>query len=156
VSYWRRPLWFRSLGYGEVFWRPRPRMGKSLQPLPLSHFSFSLEHSQRSNGAFRRPAQRPHHLYRGQCGDPAVATTLRLIAIGVSLLIAVATGAAMQAQWPLWRCSGIAPHSSGTVADPIFQMPLNFSSSPCPPGSSSPGGCFTLRNTSILAYCLSS
>jgi hypothetical protein len=55
-----------------------------------------------------------------------VGPALHLIAVGVSIVIALATGAAMQAQWPTLALFWYAPQTTGTIVDPIFSKPLNF------------------------------
>jgi uncharacterized membrane protein (UPF0182 family) len=55
-----------------------------------------------------------------------VEPVLRLIGVGVSLAIAVATGAAMAAEWPTLALYWYAPSSFGSIVDPIFGKPLNF------------------------------
>ncbi len=52
---------------------------------------------------------------------------LRLIALGISLVIAAGTGASMMVEWPtlalFWYAPGV---TGGGVSDPIFGKPLNF------------------------------
>ena len=55
-----------------------------------------------------------------------VEPVLRLIALGVSLAIAAATGAGMMAEWPTLALFWYAPRTTGGVVDPIFGKPLNF------------------------------
>ena len=56
----------------------------------------------------------------------SVKPVLRVVAIGASLLIALASGAAMAAEWPTLALFWFAPRTSGSVVDPIFGKPLNF------------------------------
>ena len=56
----------------------------------------------------------------------AVEPVLRLIGLGVSLVIAAATGAGMMAEWPTLALFWYAPRAAGGVVDPIFGKPLNF------------------------------
>jgi uncharacterized membrane protein (UPF0182 family) len=68
-----------------------------------------------------------HTIYIG--GQPLklpVERVLRLIALGVSLVIAAATGAGMMVEWPTLALFWYAPRTTGGVADPIFGKPLNF------------------------------
>jgi hypothetical protein len=61
-------------------------------------------------------------------GEPLklpVEPVLRLIALGVSLTISVATGGAMAGDWPTLALFWYAPRTTGIV-DPIFAKPLNF------------------------------
>src|SRR6185437_7497453 len=54
-----------------------------------------------------------------------VEPILRLIAIAASLLIALASGAVMMAQWPTLALYWYAPRTA-SVGDPIFGRPLSF------------------------------
>src|SRR5208283_5427222 len=69
-----------------------------------------------------------HTIYIG--GQPLklpVEPVLRLIALGVSLVIAAATGASMMVEWPALALFWYAPRTAGGVVwDPIFGKPLNF------------------------------
>jgi uncharacterized membrane protein (UPF0182 family) len=68
-----------------------------------------------------------HTIYIG--GQPLklpVEPVLRLIALGVSLVIAAATGAGMMVEWPTLALFWYAPRTTGGVVDPIFGKPLNF------------------------------
>jgi uncharacterized protein len=55
-----------------------------------------------------------------------VEPVLRLIALGVSLTIAAATGASMMLEWPTLALFWYAPRPAGGVVDPIFGRPFNF------------------------------
>ena len=55
-----------------------------------------------------------------------VDAVLRVIGLGVSLIIAAATGAGMMAEWPTFALYWYAPRATGGVVDPIFGRPLNF------------------------------
>jgi len=54
-----------------------------------------------------------------------VEPVLRLVALGVSLAIAAATGGGMMVEWPTLALFWYAPRTAGGV-DPIFGKPLNF------------------------------
>src|SRR5207249_8681882 len=55
-----------------------------------------------------------------------VEPVLRLVALGVSLAIAAATGAGIMVEWPTLALFWYAPRTTGGVVDPIFGKPLNF------------------------------
>ncbi|HKN16538.1 MAG TPA: UPF0182 family protein, partial [Candidatus Sulfotelmatobacter sp.] len=57
-----------------------------------------------------------------------VEPVLRLIALGISLVIAAATGAGMMVEWPTLALFWYAPRTTGSVSvfDPIFGKSLNF------------------------------
>ena len=65
-------------------------------------------------------------LIGGQPVKLPVEPVLRLIALGVSLVIAAATGGAMTGEWPTLALFWFAPRTSGGIVDPIFGKPLNF------------------------------
>jgi len=65
-------------------------------------------------------------LIGGQRVTLPVEPVLRLIALGVSLTIAAATGASMMVEWPTLALFWYAPRTAGGVVDPIFGRPLNF------------------------------
>ena len=62
----------------------------------------------------------------GQPVKLPVEPVLRLIALGVSLVIAAATAGAMTGEWPTLALFWFAPPTSGGIVDPIFGKPLNF------------------------------
>jgi uncharacterized protein len=131
LSYWVDLLWFRSMGYADVFLKSRGLAWGAFAGFAAVTFVYLFG----VFSAFRRAhaADLPddHTIVVG--GNPIslpVAPVLRMVAIGISALIALATGAAMQAQWPtlaLWWYAPVAvPGSAGSFADPIFGRPLNF------------------------------
>jgi uncharacterized membrane protein (UPF0182 family) len=127
LSYYVDVLWFASLGYGEVFWKTLSLQAEIFTAFAAVTF-FTLF------GWFLA-LKRAHlpDLPSGQTivvgGQPLrlpVESALHLIALGVSLAIAVATGASMMAEWPTLALFWYAPHVTGGVTDPIFSKPLNF------------------------------
>jgi len=127
LSYYVDVLWFSSLGYGQVFWKT---LGLELGIfLAFTAATFIILYG--SFLALKR-AHLPdlpsgHTIYIG--GQPLklpVEPVLRLIALGVAIVIAAATGAGMIAEWPTLALLWYAPRSTGGVLDPIFEKPLNF------------------------------
>jgi uncharacterized protein len=131
LSYYVDVLWFGSLGYGDVFWKTL-----GLQWGIFAVFAaVTLLIVYGSFLALKR-AHLPdlpsgHTIVVG--GQPLklpVEPVLRLIALGISLVIAAATGAGMMAEWPTLALFWYAPHTAGSVTnpimDPIFGRPLNF------------------------------
>ncbi|MGA3127388.1 MAG: UPF0182 family protein [Candidatus Korobacteraceae bacterium] len=127
LSYYLDVLWFSSLGYGGVFWKTL-----SLQWTVFAVFTAAtlfilygsfLALKRASLAAL--PAS--HTIFIG--GQPValpVNAILRVIGPGASLFIALATGAAMMAEWPTLALYLYAPRATGGVVDPIFGRPLNF------------------------------
>ena len=79
------------------------------------------------NWAHRDDLPRDHTiLFAGREMNLSVKPVLRVVAIGASLLIALASGAAMAAEWTTLALFWFAPRTSGSVVDPMFGKPLNF------------------------------
>jgi uncharacterized membrane protein (UPF0182 family) len=127
LSYFVDGLWFRSLGYSQVFWKT----------LSLQWGIFALFAAITSlilYGSFtalRRvhAGDMPHGhtiLVGGQPLTLSIAPVLRVLAVGVSLLIGFISAAAMAAEWPVLALYWYAPQAAGSVTDPIFGKPLNF------------------------------
>ncbi len=131
LSYWVDLLWFRSLGYAEVFWKARGIEWGIFCVFALVTFLFLFGAFSAFKRAHSADLPDDHTIIIG--GNPIslpVAPVLRLLAIGVSVIVALATGAAMQAQWSTlalyWYSPPATAGSPGTFADPIFGRPLNF------------------------------
>jgi uncharacterized membrane protein (UPF0182 family) len=131
LSNWVDLLWFRSLGYSDVFWKSRVIEWGVFAAFVAATFFFLYG----AFSAFKRShsADLPDNYTIVLAGNPIslpVAPVLRLLAAVVSLLIALATGAAMQAQWSTlalyWYAPPAAAGSPGGFADPIFGKPLDF------------------------------
>src|SRR5437764_8423192 len=127
LSYYVNVLWFGSLGYGDVFWKTIRLQTGIFTAFAAATFLILY-------GSFLA-LKRAHlpDLPSGQKiivgGQPLrlpVEPVLRLIALGVSLAIAIATGASMIAGWPKLALFWYTPHAAGSIADPIFGRPLNF------------------------------
>jgi len=125
LSYYVDVLWFGSLGYGEVFWKTL-----GLQWGIFAAFAAATLFIVYGSFLALKRAHLPdlpsgHTIFIG--GQPLklpVEPVLRLIALGISLVIAAATGAGMMAEWPTLALFWYAP--SASVVDPIFGRPLNF------------------------------
>src|SRR5229473_5546040 len=126
LSYYLDVLWFESLGYRDVFWKTLSLQwgifaafaGATFLILYGSFLALKRAHlPDLPNGHTILIAGRPVKL--------PVEPVLRLIALGVSLAIAAATGAAMIGEWPTLALFWYAPRTTG-VLDPIFGKPLNF------------------------------
>src|SRR5438093_9250275 len=126
LSYYIDVLWFESLGYGEVFWKTLGLQWGIFTAFAAATFLILY-------GSFvvLKRAHLPD-LPSGQTifigGQPLklpVEPVLRLIAIGLSLAIAAATGAGMMVEWPTLALFWYAPRTTGVV-DPILGKPLSF------------------------------
>jgi hypothetical protein len=126
ISFWVDLLWFRSLGYGEVFWKTRGLEWGifagffALTFLLLLGIFSALKHAHQDD----LPAD--HTIFIG--GQPinlSLKPVLRVVSIGGSLVIALISGGAMAAEWQTLALWWYAPQGAG-VADPIFGRPLGF------------------------------
>src|SRR6266480_1136637 len=127
LSYYVDVLWFGSLGYGDVFWKTIRLQSGIFTAFAAATFLILY-------GSFLA-LKRAHlpDLPSGQTiivgGQPLklpVEPVLRLVALGVSLAIAAATGAGMMVEWPTLALFWYAPRTAGGVVDPIFGKALNF------------------------------
>ena len=146
ISSWVDLLWFRSLGYSEVFWKSRAIQWGVFAGFAAATFVYLFGAFSAFKRAHSADLPNDHTIVIG--GNPInlpVAPVLRLIAAVVSLIIALATGAAMQAQWTtlalFWFRLAAPAGSGGSSADPIFANRSIFICSPFLPGNSSPAGC---------------
>src|ERR1700737_2458745 len=120
-------LWFRSLGYGDVFWRTLSLQWGVFAAFAAATFLILYGSFRSLKRAHLADLPTGHTILIG--GRPVkfpVEPVLRLFALGVSLAIAAATGAGMMADWPTLALFWYAPHPTGGVVDPIFGKPLNF------------------------------
>jgi len=127
LSWWVDLLWFQSLTYADVFWKARCLEWGVFVAFAATTFFILFGAFSLLKRAHAADLPESHTvIVAGRSFSLPVAIALRFIAAGVSLLIALGTGAAMAAQWPALALFWYAPRTSGTVADPIFGKPLNF------------------------------
>src|SRR5713226_8455925 len=126
LSYYVYVLWFGSLGYGDVFWKTLSLQWGIFAAFTAATFLILYGSFLALKRAHLPDLPSGHTILIG--GQPLklpVEPVLRLIALGVSLAIAAATGAAMIGEWPTLALFWYAPRTTG-VLDPIFGKPLNF------------------------------
>ncbi len=125
--YWVDLLWFRSLGYGDVFWTTwRIEWGVfalfAIATFVLLYGAFlALKRASQASLPSARQI-----ILGGQPVNLSIEPVLRIVGIVGSLAAAALTGTAMMAEWPTLALFWYAPHASGSIADPIFGRPLNF------------------------------
>ena len=127
LSYYVDVLWFTSLGYGQVFWKTLGLEWGIFLAFTAATFIILYGSFLALKRAHLPDLPSGHTIYIG--GQPLklpVEPVLRLIALGVAIVIAAATGAGMIAEWPTLALLWYAPRSTGGVLDPIFEKPLNF------------------------------
>src|SRR6202790_3325895 len=120
-------LWFRSLAYGDVFWKTLSLQWGIFAAFAAVTFLILYGAFLALKRAHLADLPTGHTILIG--GRPVkfpVEPVLRLFALGVSLAIAAATGAGMMAEWPTLALFWYAPRTTGDVIDPIFGRPLTF------------------------------
>ncbi len=127
LSYYVDVLWFGSLGYGDVFWKTLGLQWGIFAAFAVATWLILFGSFLTLKRMHLPDLPSGHTIYIG--GQPLklpVEPVLRLIALGVSIVIAAATGGGMMAEWPALALFWYAPHATGSVADPIFGRTLNF------------------------------
>jgi len=127
LSYYVDVLWFRSLGYEDVFLKTLSLQWEVFTAFAAATFLIVYGSFLALKRAHLPDLPDGHTIVIG--GQPVklpVEPVLRLIALGVSLAVAAATGAAMIGEWPTLALLWYAPRNAGNVVDPIFARPLNF------------------------------
>jgi uncharacterized protein len=127
LSYWVDLLWFRSLGYGDVFWTTwRLQCGVftifAVATFLILYGAFlALKHAHQTD------LPRDHEIViAGQPVNLSVEPALRVVAFCAALLIAGVTGRTMIGEWPTLALFWYAPPNTGSAADPIFGKPIAF------------------------------
>ena len=127
LSYYVDVLWFSSLGYGSVFWKTLNLQWEIFAAFAAATFVILYGSFMALKRAHLPDLPGGHTILIG--GRPVklpVEPVLRLIALGVSLAIAAASGAAMTGEWPTLALFWYAPLAAGGLADPIFGKSLNY------------------------------
>jgi uncharacterized membrane protein (UPF0182 family) len=126
LSYYVDVLWFGSLGYANVFWKTLSLQWGVFAAFAAATFLILYGSFLALKRAHLPDLPAGHTILIG--GQPVklpVEPVLRLIALGVSLVIAAATSGAMAGEWPTLALFWYGPRTTGIV-DPIFAKPLNF------------------------------
>jgi uncharacterized membrane protein (UPF0182 family) len=127
LSYYVDVLWFGSLGYGDVFWKTLSLQWGIFTAFAAATFLVLYGSFLALKRLHLPDLPSGHTIFIGrQPVKLPVEPVLRLIALAVSLAIALATGAGMMAEWPTLALFWYAPSAAGGVVDPIFGQPLNF------------------------------
>jgi uncharacterized protein len=127
LSYFVEALWFRSLGYGDVFAKSLSLQWGVFAAFAVVTFAVLYGTFVLLRHAHRGDLPSGHTILIG--GQPlklSVEPVIRILAIGVSVLVAGASGAAMMSEWQTLALFWYAPQVTGSVSDPIFAKPLSF------------------------------
>ena len=127
LSYYVDVLWFRSLGYAEVFFKTLSLQWGIFAAFAAATFLILYGSFLALKRMHLPDLPDGHTIFIGrQPVKLPVEPVLRLIALGAALAIALATGAGMIVEWPTLALFWYAPRVTGSVVDPIFGKPLNF------------------------------
>jgi uncharacterized membrane protein (UPF0182 family) len=127
ISYWVDLLWFGSLGYGAVFVRTLWMQWAIFAAFAAATFVVLYGAFLLLKWAHREDLPSDHLIViGGREVNFSVKPVLNIVAIVGSLLIGLATGGAMAADWPTLALFWFAPRNTGSAADPIFGKPLEF------------------------------
>jgi len=127
LSYWVDLLWFRSLGYGDVFFRTLTLQWGIFAAFAAATFVILYGAFSLLKRAHLDDLPLDHTIFfGGREMNLSVKPVLRIVAIGGSLLIALATGGAMAGEWPTLALFWFAPQTTNGGVDPIFDKPLSF------------------------------
>ena len=127
LANWVDLLWFKSLGYGSVFWTTIWLQATIFVIAAVTTFAvlylafWGIRRTHQAN----LPSK--HAITIG--GQPvsfSVEPALRFISLAVSILFAAIAGFTMMENWPAMGLFWYAPHSPGSATDAIFGKPLNF------------------------------
>jgi uncharacterized protein len=127
LSYYVDVLWFGSLGYRDVFWKTLSLQWGIFTAFAAATFLILFGSFLALKRAHLPDLPSGHTIFIGQ--QPVklpVEPVLRLIALGLSIVIAAVTGAGMSVEWPTLALFLHAPRATGSIVDPIFGKPLNF------------------------------
>jgi len=127
LSYWVDLLWFKSLGYSDVFWKARGLEWGIFAAFFALTFFILLGTFSALKHAHAGDLPSDHTLViAGQEVNLSLKPVLRIVSIGGSLVIAFFTGGAMAAQWQTLALWWYAPSGANSMTDPIFARPLDF------------------------------
>src|SRR5882672_1616263 len=127
LSYYVDVLWFESLGYRAVFWKTLGLQWGVFAAFASATFLILYGSFLALKRAHLPDLPSGHTIIiGGQALKLPVEPVLRLIALGLALVIAVATGAGMMLEWPTIALFRYAPSNAGGFLDPVFGKPLNF------------------------------
>jgi uncharacterized membrane protein (UPF0182 family) len=127
LSYWVDLLWFKSLGYSDVFWKSRGLEWGIFATFFALTFLILFGAFSALKHAHADDLPSDHTLIiAGQEVKLSLKPVLRIVSIGGSLVIAMLSGGAMAAEWQTLALWWYAPRAASTITDPIFMRPLDF------------------------------
>lgn len=127
VSYYIDALWFGSLGYRDVFSKTLGMQWGLVAAFAGCTFLIVYGSFLALKKAHLPDLPSHHTIYFGeqQLTIP-VGSALRFLALALSIILAIATGAGMMQEWPAFALFRYAQRAPAGVTDPIFGKPLEF------------------------------
>ena len=127
LSYWVDLLWFRSLGYGDVFWTTWRLQCGIFAIFAVATFLILYGAFLGLKRAHQADLPSDHEIViAGQPVNLSVELALRIVAFCVALLVAGVTGTTIMGEWPTLALFWYASPNAGSAADPIFDKPIDF------------------------------
>src|SRR6202030_1658665 len=127
LSYYVEALWFGSLGYGNVFWKTLTLQWTLFAAFLAVTFLLLYGWFLALSKAYQSDLPEGYRIViGGQTVKLPAARILHVLGLGVSLVIAVVTGAGVMTEWPTFALYWYAQRASGGAVDPIFGKPINF------------------------------
>src|SRR5260370_8966247 len=127
LSYYVDALWFGSLGYGDVFRKTLTLQWTVFAAFFAVTFLFLYGWFLALRRAYQFDLPDDYRIVIG--GQPLklpVARILHLLGLGVSLAVAIVTGATMMTEWPTFALHCYPTLATGGAVDPIFGNAINF------------------------------
>ena len=126
LSYYVDVLWFKSLGYENVFWKTLTVQWGVFAGVAAATFVIFYGSFLALKRAHLDDLPDGHTIFIGsQPVKLPVEPVLKFIALVASLAIALVSAATLTSEWQTLALFWYAPHTS-EVLDPIFGKPLNF------------------------------
>jgi uncharacterized membrane protein (UPF0182 family) len=126
LSYWVDLLWFRSLGYGQIFWKTLGLQWGIFAAFAMVTFLFLYGSFLALKRAHFRDLPSAHTIFiNGRPVNLPVEPVLRFVALGLSIVVGIATGTGMAAEWSTLSLYWYSQRTAN-VTDPIFGKPLSF------------------------------
>jgi uncharacterized membrane protein (UPF0182 family) len=127
LSSWVNLLWFRSLGYGDVYWKMVTLQAGIFAVIALITFVILYAAFTALRRAHQADLPGSHAIViNDQTIHLSVEPVLRIGSLIAALIIALLSGANLLSDWPTLALFWYAPRATGSVVDPIFGKPLNF------------------------------
>ncbi len=127
LSNWVDLLWFRSLGFGSVFWRTIWLQVSIFVVAAVITFAVLCAAFWGIRRMHQGNLPTKHAIILG--GQPvsfSVEPALRFISLAVSIVFALIAGLTLTADWPAIALFWYAPHATSGAIDAVFGKPLNF------------------------------